>query len=416
MENPGGFMKSVMTTAHNVMATRKIRAFIRSNGLWSRKDVPEVNLMSADEDSDSFWQPKLQRSWRKVTRAHYVNETVFVHGLYSPFHFSHWLYNGMIPLYSTMKRFGGTKDSWTFRASRFYYDPLAAWALGRWITFSKLARSSCSPKTSCLPRLKLFLSRTPLFVSRGPLLVWARKRHVKNAQDSINKRLQYQEQTHKSRQDKNEAMRRQDAAGNKAGNSQLQCQDRARYYNFESAGPNHGSENGEAKSRFGQMYPNVIEPAEIYQNLFVEDKEGEAVKESKRKRLVNDEELIQGLVQAGFRVKWITFDHGCGIAETAYLLRDVNVLITPHENAIRTSVFMPNREPVPTVISVDNSRYKEGWFKHTTSAIRQRFIQTICGPTNYADETSREHCPYLKDLKGAWDILNLWPHPRSDGL
>jgi hypothetical protein len=76
-----------------------VGAFIRSNGLWPRKNVPKVNLLSSDEDSDSFWQPRLQRSWRKVIRAHYVNETVFVHGLYSPFHFSHWLYNGMIPLY-----------------------------------------------------------------------------------------------------------------------------------------------------------------------------------------------------------------------------------------------------------------------------------------------------------------------------
>jgi hypothetical protein len=244
------------------------------------------------------------------------------------------------------------------------------------------------------------------------------ERHVKNAQDSINRGLQHQERAQKPRRDeKEEATKRQDVEGNEGVNSQLQCLDRARYYNFESAGPNHGLESGEKKSRAGQMHPDVVDPAETYQNQFVEGKEGEAAKESKRKlvvgiiqrensrRLVNDEELIQGLVQAGFRVKWITFDHGCGIAETAYLLRDVNVLITPHGNAIGTSVFMPSQGPVPTVISVDNSRYKEGWFKFTTTAIGQRFIQTVCGPTNYVDEVSREHCPYFKDLKGAWSIL-----------
>jgi hypothetical protein len=74
-------------------------AFIISNGLGARENVPKVNLMSSDEDSDVFWQPRLRWSWRKVIRAHFVNETVFVHGLYSPSHFSHWLYNGMIPLY-----------------------------------------------------------------------------------------------------------------------------------------------------------------------------------------------------------------------------------------------------------------------------------------------------------------------------
>ncbi|KAK3818242.1 MAG: hypothetical protein JOS17DRAFT_676499, partial [Linnemannia elongata] len=102
------------------------------------------------------------------------------------------------------------------------------------------------------------------------------------------------------------------------------------------------------------------------------------IQREKSRRLVNDEELIQSLVQAGFRVKWITLDHGCGIAETAYLLRDINVLITPHGNAIGTSIFMPSHEPVPTIISVDNSRYKELWFKFTTTAIGQRFMQTVC--------------------------------------
>lgn len=351
-----------------------------------------------------------------------------------------------------MKRFGGTKDSWTFRAGRFYYDPLGrmgTWEMDHFIeTGKELVLSQTELATPfqtlppedtpiCFQRAVIGLgsqcglvyceNNTPAEVYKAfrddiSEYYWSTpqtwERHVKNAQDLINKGLQHQEHTQKSRQDKNEvAMRRQDAAGNKAATSQLQCLDRARYYNFESAGPNHGPENGEAKSRFGQMHPDVVEPAETYQNLFVEDKKGGAVKESKRKlvvaiiqreksrRLVNDEELIQGLVQAGFRVKWITFDHGCGIAETAYLLRDVNVLITPHGNAIGTSIFMSSHEPVPTVISVDNSRYKEGWFKHTTSAIGQRFIQTVCGPTNYADETAREHCPYFKDLKGAWDLL-----------
>ncbi|KAK3818243.1 MAG: hypothetical protein JOS17DRAFT_382409 [Linnemannia elongata] len=120
-------------------------AFIRSNGIWTRKNLPKVNLMSSDANSDFFWQPRLQRSWRKVIRAHYVDETVFVHALYSPHHFSHWLYNGMLPLYSDLEaqRIHGlcalediTTTSWTVGAP------------GRWITFLKLERSSFLPKAS----------------------------------------------------------------------------------------------------------------------------------------------------------------------------------------------------------------------------------------------------------------------------
>ncbi|KAF9537133.1 hypothetical protein EC957_008791 [Mortierella hygrophila] len=425
-------------------------AFIRSNGIWPRKNLPKINLMSADAEADFFWQPRLQRSWRNVIRAHYVNETVFVHGLYSPFHFSHWLYNGMIPLYSTMKRFGGTKDSWTFRAGRFFYDPIGrmgTWEMDHFFETGKelvLAQSELSTPFQTLPPedtpicfrraviglgsqcgLDYCENNTPAEVYKtfqeeiaehywSTPLTW--EKHVKSAQESIN-RTQEKEQTHKYGQDKIEAQE-QEVEKKKAAKLQLRCLDLARYYNFESAGPNHGIENGEAKSRVGQMHPDIIDPAETYQNLIVEGKEGEAAKESKRKlvvgiiqrersrRIVNDEKLIQGLVQSGFRVKWITFDQGCGIAETAYLLRDINVLISPHGNALGTSIFMPRHEAVPTVISVDTTRYNEPWFKFTTTAIGQRFIRTVCGPTNYVDEVSREHCPYFKDLKGAWDIMS----------
>ncbi|KAF9272170.1 hypothetical protein BGZ68_002635 [Mortierella alpina] len=66
---------------------------------------------------------------------------------------------------------------------------------------------------------------------------------------------------------------------------------------------------------------------------------------------------------------------------------------------------MPNHESVPTVISVDNSRYWEGWFRFTATAVGQRYVQTFCGPSNYADEFLRETCPYYKDLKGALDLI-----------
>ncbi|KAF9941267.1 hypothetical protein BGZ67_005502 [Mortierella alpina] len=457
--------RSRQCVVENLCVDRK-GAFIRSNGLWSRKNMPKVNLMSSDEESDDFWQPRLERSWRKVIHAHFVNETVFVHGLYSPFHFSHWLYNGMIPLYSTMKRFGGTKNSWTFRGGRFKYDPIdrqGAWEMDHFFETGKelvLSQAEMSTPFQSLPpadapicfrraviglgsqcALSYCENNIPAEIYKGfreeiSEYYWSSpetwERHLVNAREAINKGLSHQEHGHKRRQDEEAkeqeqeqkmAKKRQDTAGNKLANSQLRCLELARYYNFEAAGPNHGLEQGEAKSRIGQMNPDVEDSENGYQNLFVEvddatnETKGEAVKESKRKlvvgiiqreksrRLINDEELIQGLVQAGFRVKWMSFDHGCGLAETAYLLRDVNVLISPHGNAIGTSIFMPNHEPVSTVVSVDNSRYWEGWFRFTATAIGQRFIQTVCGPSSYVDESLREQCPFYKDLAGGLDLI-----------
>ncbi|KAF9573411.1 hypothetical protein EC968_008593 [Mortierella alpina] len=456
--------RSRQCVVENLCIDRK-GAFIRSSGLWSARNLPKVNLMSSDEESDDFWQPRLERSWRKVIHAHFVDETIFVHGLYSPFHFSHWLYNGMIPLYSTMKRFGGTKNSWTFRGGRYKDDPIdrqGAWEMDHFFETGKelvLSQAEMTTPFQSLPpadapicfrraviglgsqcALSYCENNIPAEIYRSfrqeiAEYYWSSpetwERHLANAREAIDKGLQHQEHGHKKRQDEDAKKqnqeprmeKRQELSGARKADSQLRCLELARYYNFEAAGPNHGLEQGEAQSRVGQMDPDVVDSEEGYQNLFVEDgaatfeTKNETVKESKRKlvvgiiqreksrRLLNDEELIQGLVQAGFRVKWMSFDHGCGLAETAYLLRDVNVLISPHGNAIGTSIFMPSHGPVSTIVSIDNSRHWEAWFRFTATAIGQRFTQTVCGPSSNVDKSLQEQCPFYKDLQGGLDLI-----------
>ncbi|KAI8047592.1 HSF-type DNA-binding-domain-containing protein [Gilbertella persicaria] len=83
----------------------------------SDKEPPRVNVMSADESSDIWFQPAHYTS--SSIKTQYINETVFVYGLYSPHHFSHMLYNGLIPLYSTMQDYGASEQSWTMRAGTF---------------------------------------------------------------------------------------------------------------------------------------------------------------------------------------------------------------------------------------------------------------------------------------------------------
>ncbi|KAF9276862.1 hypothetical protein BGZ68_009695, partial [Mortierella alpina] len=311
-------------------------AFIRSNGLWSRRNVPSVNLMSADEEADDFWQPRLKRSWRKVIHAHFVNETIFVHGLNAPFHFSHWLYNGMIPLYSTMKRFGGTKNSWTFRGGRFKDDPIdrqGAWEMVHFFETGKelvLSQAEMSTPFQSLPPADAPICFQRAVIGLGSQCAlgycennvpaeiyksfreeiaeyyWSSpetwERHLSHAREAINKGSKNQEHEHTKRhdeevkeqereQEQEQAMekKRQDMPGSEKEVSQLICLQLARYYNFEIAGPNHGLEQGEAQSRIGQMNPDVVDSEKNYQNLFVEagaatnETKGEAVKESKRK-------------------------------------------------------------------------------------------------------------------------------------
>ncbi|KAG0326275.1 hypothetical protein BGZ99_009811 [Dissophora globulifera] len=149
-------------------------------------------------------------------------------------------------------------------------------------------------------------------------------------------------------------------------NSQLRCPGLARYHNFEAARPNHGLEYGETQCRVGQMHPDVVDLEQDYQNLFVKtdaatnEGEGKAVRDSRRKlvmdtiqrekskRLINDEELIQELVQAGFR--------------------------NPRSD-------IPPGDRLQVV------------------------FQTICGPNRHVDELAREHCPYCQHLEGALDLM-----------
>ncbi|KAF9342147.1 hypothetical protein BGX26_008236, partial [Mortierella sp. AD094] len=168
----------------------------------------------------------------------------------------------------------------------------------------------------------------------------------------------------------------------------------------------HSQDKGELPSRVGQRFPDVANPESNYSNGSKRKLVVGIIQREESRRVINDQELLTELVKAGFRVKWISFDHGCGLAETAYLLRDVNVVVSPHGNAIGTSIFMPTHEPVPTVISVDTSRYWEDWFVYTSTAMGQRFTTTSCGPSGYKDEDTKKRCPFYRDVPGAETMMN----------
>ncbi|GJJ77388.1 hypothetical protein EMPS_09747 [Entomortierella parvispora] len=449
--------RSRQCVVENLCVDRK-GAFIRSNG-FHRQNMPEVNLMSADQPSDFFWQPRLKRYFGRSIRAHYVNETLFVHSLYSPYHFSHWLYNGMTPLYSTVKRFGGTKNSWLLRATRYHsdIDHQGTWEMDHFFQTGKelvLNKAEISTPFQSLPPsdapicfrraviglgsqcalsycenniptevYQTFREEVADYYWRTPE-TW--QKHLTNAQYAIDNGMEHQDHGHKKRwlpekEHKGVAVapisKRKDAAEH-VTNTQLRCLQTARYYNFERAGPNHGLEQGELRSRFGQLKPDEADPEADYENLVASGDSNTQggkrqlvvgiLQREESRRLVNVDDLIDGLVKAGFRVKWMSFDHGCGFAETAYLFRDINVLISPHGNAIGASIFMPSQDPVPTIISVDNSRHWEGWFKFTATVLGQRFVHTICGPHEFLDEAQKEICgPQYRDLDTANWLLNV---------
>lgn len=70
--------------------------YIILNG--TKKVPPFVNIMAYDSQSDIYWSPRV---FSRSPSSYYgfINETVFVYGMYSPYHLSHWLFNGLMPLW-----------------------------------------------------------------------------------------------------------------------------------------------------------------------------------------------------------------------------------------------------------------------------------------------------------------------------
>ena len=62
-----------------------------------------ANIMAADDAADILWRPEIR--YKLPQGASYVhNMTLVIHELYYPEHFSHWIFNGILPLYHIMRQ------------------------------------------------------------------------------------------------------------------------------------------------------------------------------------------------------------------------------------------------------------------------------------------------------------------------
>src|SRR6266540_3159571 len=64
----------------------------------SHPHPPPANLIAANKEVDKAWSPRVFSQFPSARYA-WVDETVFVYGLYSPYHMGHWMFNGLMPLW-----------------------------------------------------------------------------------------------------------------------------------------------------------------------------------------------------------------------------------------------------------------------------------------------------------------------------
>jgi hypothetical protein len=206
----------------------------------------------------------------------------------------------------------------------------------------------------------------------------------------------------------------------KKGVSPTKCLETARYYGFEENARdsrNSSMSTTEPANRRGVKDPDMVDSQ-------LQNRERPVVAIIERhgtRAVLNMESVIKAVIQSKhFRLKVVSYDHGCGIPETAYLMRDINILISTHGNALGGSLWMPSplassRDgpqkdyPLPVVISIDSTKYFESWFQWTTTSMSQRFILHRCGPNVSYHPDPREFnesvCPFHRNLVLARKVL-----------
>ncbi|GJJ70052.1 hypothetical protein EMPS_02401 [Entomortierella parvispora] len=210
--------------------------------------------------------------------------------------------------------------------------------------------------------------------------------------------------------------------------SPTKCIHSAQYYNFDpefSTTPR--SEEPQERQARGQPDDAQTDPRKRSLPIVA------ILKREGTRSVINLDRVISVIAETGhFRLKVISYDHGCGIPETAYLMRDVQILISPHGNALGSSLWMPSTEPsnsslsyFPTVISIDSTKYTESWFQWTTTSMGQRFMVHRCGPAHsthpFKSEMNPAVCPFHRDMDLARRTLSkaglvLNPEKKDDDL
>ncbi|KAF9568360.1 hypothetical protein EC968_002928 [Mortierella alpina] len=385
-----------------------------SDGAEDQMPFPDINLMSSRESADYYWKPRFKKiAPGTLNSVYYRHESLFVYGLFWPGHFSHFLYDGMLPLYSTMKRFNGTGSSWLLRQAEYVGEnrrEQAEWEMEAILPHGQelvLNDFEVVSKFQVLPP-----KMAPICFDRAVVGLGSQcglGYCAKNTPTEIYHAYRDQIQGHywPTPEDWESHLRSRVASDKErasppGAHSPISCLQSARYYNFD---PNDST-------------PEITSSLEPPDRRGIADPDNTAGREEDSHRpvvaiierrgsrsVLNLDTVISTIVQSrNFRLKVLSYDHGCGIPETAYLMRDVHVLISPHGNALGGSLWMPSppKHPFPVIISIDSTKYYESWFQWTTTAMGQRFLLHQCGPaTSYhptPQEINHTACPLYRDL------------------
>ncbi|KAI9268162.1 hypothetical protein BDA99DRAFT_357180 [Phascolomyces articulosus] len=98
------------------------------------------------------------------------------------------------------------------------------------------------------------------------------------------------------------------------------------------------------------------------------------INRSKSRKVTNEQEIVDAL-KSKYIIKQISFDKGCSLASAAYLMHDVDLLISPHGSQEGAAIFMKDNS---VVVSINARGYSEDWFAYPFTAMGRRFYNFEC--------------------------------------
>ncbi|KAI8380508.1 hypothetical protein EDC96DRAFT_491223 [Choanephora cucurbitarum] len=313
----------------------------------SDKEPPRVNVANADEAGDIWFQPTRMTPHR-LLRARHIPETLFVYGLYAPYHFSHMLYNGLMPLYSTMQSYGASNQVWTMRAGTYQNK------------------------------------HTPVSIISSPALEEGHDIVLERADVLTDQQALPPHQTICF----SKAIV---GSGNRCSHAYCENQIPAAHYaSFkqvvldQAAAPNNPCAASQiVHKETGQYRVGILN-------------------RKQSRHITNMPDLIARLTSmtqeqdgVDFSVVSIDFESGCNLINTAHTTKDLDVLIAPYGNGLGAGLFMKDDA---VVIAIMSRYWNDGWFKFPMTAIGRRVFNFEC-----TNEICKEYEPKL-----AQQVLDIY--------
>lgn len=327
---------------------------------------PRVNLIDANEEGDMWFTPKVIDSQHYRGKYNKDDDILFVYGLYSPFHFSHYMYNGLIPLYSTIRQYtANTQKTWLLRAKTFWseHTPLdmSIWSSSR-LHDIVLDKQDLLTKDQHLPPYSVPMCFKKAIVGTGNRCsLWYCEQDIPHGD----------------------------------------------YLAFRDG-----------------IFALPLTPADpcLHSVLTYQRPETPTGKiigvlnRQKSRHITNVPELIQAIFQHipdVREIRLISFDEGCNIRSTAHLVDDLDVLIAPFGNGLGAGLFM--RKPDPIVVAMDARYYSESWFYWPMTSIGVRLYSFQCD-RSACQEYDWDLVKKLAPQAGAAEALAVMTEPNPAGI